>query len=561
MKKILLPFLMLALFVLPVSNNKIHAQNLISVEYKRAYTLGQVQSIFDNLGVPPGLTTLPIRFEVRVYKITYHTVAVDSITPTIATGAFFFPVNPVCKISLINYNHGTLFAKSDAPSTLNGEEGKIGVLMATDGYGVVMPDYLGLGDSPGLHPYHHARSEATAVIDMIRACRQAADSINLGLNGQLYITGYSQGGHVTMATQRMIEQHFSQEMNVTATSPMSGAYDLSGVQASVVTSDLPYDAPAYLPYMVMSYRYAYQIYPDINTIFKPPYNTTIPPLFDGNHGEWAVGNATPNPPKQIIDSLALLDYVNDSINNPLRRALKENDVYDWVTTRPMKILYCHGDYTVNPGNAVKAYNKFVQNGCGNLVSMDDLGNSSHYECAMYALIVGKTFFDSFRKLSYIFDSIAGSHSGASDGQASVTIRNGASPFHVLWENGDTTNTSQHLHEGWNKVTINDASNCPVTDSVNISTTTLGINILNISGSIIVYPNPVSDNVILDLSLIPTPVKTIDIVSPEGKMICCRYAPFNTKVIIETSGLNDGIYYIRIRLADETAVYKKIIVIR
>jgi len=433
--------------------------------------------------------------------------------------------------------------------------------MATDGYGVIMPDYLGLGDSPGLHPYHHARSEATAVIDMIRACRQAADTISMGLNGQLYITGYSQGGHVTMATQKMIERHFSQEMNVTATSPMSGAYDLSGVQASVVTSDLPYDAPAYLPYMVMSYRYAYQIYPDINTIFKPPYNTTLPPLFDGNHGEWSVGNATPNPPKQIIDSIALLDYVNDSVNNPLRRALRENDVYDWVTTKPMKILYCHGDYTVNPGNAVKAYNKFVQNGCGNLVSLEDLGNSSHYECAMYALIVGKTFFDSLRKLNYTFNNITGSHAGASDGQASVTIKNGAAPFSVLWENGDTTLSSQRLHEGWNKISISDASNCPAADSVNIGATALGINIQKLSRSINVYPNPVSDKATIDLSLVQTSVRTIDIVSPEGKIIKCHGAPINKKVTIETNSLTNGIYYIRIRLDEGTEVYKMITVIR
>jgi len=561
MKNIQRTLIMLALFIFMIPWTNINAQNLVSVEYKRTYNLNQIQTIFDNLGVPPGLTFLPIRYQVRMYKITYNTVAVDSVTPVIATGAFFVPVNPDCKISMINYNHGTLFSRSDAPSTLNGEEGKIGVLMATDGYGMVMPDYLGLGDSPGLHPYHHSRSEATAVIDMIRACRQAADSLHLGLNGQLYITGYSQGGHVTMATQRMIERYFSQEMNVTATAPMSGAYDLSGVQASVVTSDVPYDAPAYLPYMVMSYRYAYHIYPDINTILKPPYNTTLPPLFDGTHGEGDVGNATPNPPKQIIDSLALLDYVNDSVNNPLRRALRDNDVYDWVTTKPMRIIYCHGDYTVNPGNSIKAYNTFVRNGCGNLVSLVDMGNSSHYGCAMYALIIGKNFFDSLRKLNYIVGSISGCHTGISDGQASVTIKNGAPPFHVSWENGDTTAMSQRLHEGLNNVTVTDESRCPVSDSVYISTTTLGLNNSDLGASIHLYPNPASENATIDLSFIHTPVKAIEIISPEGKVISSLSGSFSTRVMLETSSLTDGIYYIRILLADGRDAYKKVIIMR
>jgi hypothetical protein len=35
-----------------------------------------------------------------------------------------------------------------------------------------MPDYIGMGGSPGLHPYVHAASEATASIDMIRAARE-----------------------------------------------------------------------------------------------------------------------------------------------------------------------------------------------------------------------------------------------------------------------------------------------------------------------------------------------------------------------------------------------------
>ena len=64
------------------------------------------------------------------------------------------------------------------------------------GYNVVMPDYIGMGESPGLHPYCHGASEATATIDMIRAVREAQtlDMIP-GMtadNGEMFVTGYSQ---------------------------------------------------------------------------------------------------------------------------------------------------------------------------------------------------------------------------------------------------------------------------------------------------------------------------------------------------------------------------------
>lgn len=539
----------------------LNAQNLISYELKRTYNLTQVQAIFDGLGIPPYLATLPVRFEVAVYKVTYQTVGVDSITPTIATGAFFVPINPGCKISLIDYNHGTLFGKSEAPSTLNGEECKIGVLMTTDGYGMVMPDYLGLGDSPGPHPYHHARSEATAVVDMIRACKQVADSIQLGLNGQLYITGYSQGGHVTMATTRMIESYFSNELNITASSPMSGAYDLSGVQAEIVVSENPYSSPEYLPYIVMSYRYAYNIYPNVSEVFRTPFDTTLPPLFDGNHGWWDIANATPNPPRQIMDSTVMEDYISDSVNNPLRIALRDNDVYDWVTAKPMKIVYCHGDNTVNPNNSIKAYNTFIRNGCGHLVSIVDMGGSSHYDCAIYALIIGKQFFDSLRMIDYVIHPIAGCHEGEADGQASIVMRSGAPPFSFLWENGDTTATSQRLHQGWNKVSISDAADCPVTDSVFIETSTFNISSIDKWKNITVYPNPVDDYLMIDVNPLKTSVISAEIISPQGKASPIPFFVNGTLVRVETSGLGAGIYFLKIRMSDQTTGFRQIVIAR
>ena len=58
---------------------------------------------------------------------------------------------------------------------------------------------MGLGSSPGFHPYLHARSEATASVDMLRAGRNYCASNNIGLNGQVFLAGYSQGGHTEMA--------------------------------------------------------------------------------------------------------------------------------------------------------------------------------------------------------------------------------------------------------------------------------------------------------------------------------------------------------------------------
>ena len=47
---------------------------------------------------------------------------------------------------------------------------------------------------------------------------------NVALNGQLFLMGYSHGGHVTMALHRELEQYHANEITITASAPMAGAY-------------------------------------------------------------------------------------------------------------------------------------------------------------------------------------------------------------------------------------------------------------------------------------------------------------------------------------------------
>lgn len=57
--------------------------------------------------------------------------------------------------------------------------------------------------------------------------------------------------------------------------------------------------------------------------------------------------------------------------------------------------------------------------------------------------------------------------GANDGQATVTLNGGTLPFEYLWSNGDTTATISNLAVGTYSVTVVDADNCAVFQSVNI----------------------------------------------------------------------------------------------
>ena len=102
-------------------------------------------------------------------------------------------------------------------------------MYAAQGYAVVATDYLGFAKSTySYHPYLHADSEASSVIDSIRAARNAASGVGSTLSGKVMLTGYSQGGHSSMAAHRAIERDNAGEINVVAGAHLAGPYNLSG---------------------------------------------------------------------------------------------------------------------------------------------------------------------------------------------------------------------------------------------------------------------------------------------------------------------------------------------
>jgi len=157
---------------------------------------------------------------------------------------------------MLCYQHGTSSSKTDVPSHLNGES-QLATILSGMGYLVAAPDYLGLGDSPGFHPYVHAATEASAAVDLLRAARDFAAQEVLQLNGQVFVTGYSQGGHAAMALHRKLELELSNEFAVTAAAPMSGPYSIGGIMRELILSENEYFFPAYIPNTILSYRHIF----------------------------------------------------------------------------------------------------------------------------------------------------------------------------------------------------------------------------------------------------------------------------------------------------------------
>ncbi len=361
------------------------------------YSIAELVQLRDDLGVPEAF--VPINFEVDVYKVLYNTPYRELDSLVQASGAIFVPRNTTCPLPIASYAHGTQSNRHNTASNLSGGQWEVSLMLAArSGYMICNPDYLGLGDADPkvkLHPYVHAFSQGHTMVNIIRSARQLSEILTLELNGQIFLFGYSQGGFVTAATHKLIEEEFPEEFEIGASSAMSGPYDLIDAQVDLMVSHDEYATPGYLPYIIYAYK---ELYPEllseinIDEVFVSPYDTLLPPLFYS--GDYSIGyiNGVCEPvPRDMINPTFMADFEND-VNHPLRQALAESHLLDWAPQAPIKLLYCNGDEQVTYLNSELAYDNWTGNGAPN-VTKQDLGNLTHGECAEIAFINTMFYFD------------------------------------------------------------------------------------------------------------------------------------------------------------------------
>lgn len=331
-------------------------------------------------------------YSVNAVKIIYNTIDGRG-NPTIASGVVFLPV--VAETSFMpvfSYLHGTLTRDLDTPSNLKGIESVIGWIMAMDGYISVLPDYVGMGDGPGVHPYSHAASEASASVDMLKA---AISYCNLTLakpNGNLYLSGYSQGAHAALATQNELQLHPIPGLALQKTVAGSGAYSLSYIQKKYLFEHPQYPSPSFLPYLLLGYQEVYEnLYWVLNQVFVSPYYSTIPDLFDGSLTVDEINNQLPAYWKNMFNRRYLWN-IQYNYFHPVNYALRKNDVINWKPKSDLHLYYCTCDELVANENSLLAYFSFILKGSSK-VSVLPVGPFKHAECAPFVLILAKIQFD------------------------------------------------------------------------------------------------------------------------------------------------------------------------
>jgi hypothetical protein len=185
---------------------------------------------------------------------------------------------------IVLYAHGTntnqALNLADVTDPTNTEGVLIAATFAAQGYIVVAPNYAGYDISTlGYHPFLDAAQQSGEMMDILTAARTALPKTFAAAttdNGKLFVTGYSEGGHVAMATQRALQ---AAGATVTAAAPLSGPYALEAFGDAIFFGSVNLGSTVFGPLLTTSYQHAYgNIYAAPTDLYSSTYATGIDTL-------------------------------------------------------------------------------------------------------------------------------------------------------------------------------------------------------------------------------------------------------------------------------------------
>jgi predicted esterase len=315
--------------------------SLTSKEMKRALLQQHIPGVTENTPV----------FGYKAFKISYTTTD-EHGNAVQASGLMTVPTEvpdgmKALGFSLVSDSHGTIFADYEAPSVsarlTNAPSGAPVIFTSLYGFVTLQADYIGYGDSAGhYHPFVQKRSLANATVDFIKAARAFAARNGIPLNGQLFVTGYSEGGYAAMAALETIEK--TTDMRVSLAAPMAGPYDLNKMAFFVLDPSREYlSVPSFMAYV--GYAYAKTYDKPLESIVNEPYASQLPELFSGAYTRKEI-DAKLTHKKTGPDGLFATSFVNAFFSDAsmwFRQAVVVNSVNNWGPKTPVRLMHCEGD--------------------------------------------------------------------------------------------------------------------------------------------------------------------------------------------------------------------------
>lgn len=335
-----------------------------------AFQAAAPASLFQVAGVP--------KCNVTFNYFQYGTVG-GAGEKTSASGGIMVPsgTDAACtgERPVLLYAHGTTTDKNkNMASPTDGEAALIAAMYAAQGYIVVAPNYAGYESSPlPYHPYLNMDQQAKDMVDALTAARKGFADVGARASAKLFVSGYSQGGFVSMATQRALQLAGTP---VTAAAHLSGPYALGTFGDAVYAGNVNLGATIFSPLLTTSFQRTYgNIYTTPSEMYEAAYAPTIETLLPSTTAQSVLlstgklpatamfaADSAPKPAGfesffgagNLVKTSYRNTYLADAVANPtapkhpLRVAANKNDLLqqNWTPNKPMLLCGGNADPTV-----------------------------------------------------------------------------------------------------------------------------------------------------------------------------------------------------------------------
>lgn len=299
-------------------------------------------------------------YDVVAVRIEYLTSDADG-QPIVASGLVAVPAKPAGRRSpVLGWSHGTIFHDAEAP-TNHVTPDELGVAFASLGFVVLAPDFVGYGASKGAaHPYLLADPTAAAGVDFLSAARTWRRRNGVADNGQLFLSGYSEGGYAAMAAHRRLTS--------------SGSPHLRQLLAAITGSG-PYDVMSTCDGVLDRVR---DEQPLLAALITPGLRRFLGASVRERVRDTMLKYLLPGDADVRIDTRFIDRYLADDED----LIAQQHDVHEWKPERPVRLFHGRADQTVAYKVSVSTLEAMRDRGVGNLVTLTDCTAQSagHLEC-------------------------------------------------------------------------------------------------------------------------------------------------------------------------------------
>lgn len=275
---------------------------------------------------------------------------------------------------LVSLQRGTVLADREIPT-----EALLGVLrgtaevefnladafiLAAHGNIVVMADYFGGGLSKDmLHPYLIREANTICTRRALEAGAKVIKRRRIQTTGDLFLAGYSEGGHVTMSLLKSLESD-----------PLSG-YQLTGAAIGAAPHDvtttgvasLAYDAPGSTIYFGLAFHSfnTYALGREPSSTFQSPWDEQVDEVYGGKYTAEELVSVIPMLPSMYFTPEMIGGVVMQTDPEFLGTLMANSTLADRPES-PVLLYHSGDDSTVPSFNTLLMFNALTNGGTENM---------------------------------------------------------------------------------------------------------------------------------------------------------------------------------------------------